>query len=67
MSKSLRIIINTYDILSIEKCSQRTASQKMYDMRVFFNKIGKRYKMTFTEYAIYSGIDIEEIEAYRYF
>lgn len=66
MSKTiLRICITTKDIMSIEECSPRTASQKMSDMRVFFNKTEKRRKLTFTEYAKYTGIPIEELEPFR--
>jgi hypothetical protein len=61
----LRICITTKDITSIEECSQRTATQKMSDMRVFFNKTEKRCKLTFKEYATYTGIPIEELEPFR--
>ena len=62
---NLRICITTKDIAQIEQCSMRSASQKMSDMRVFFNKIEKRFKITFSEYASYTGIDIKELESYR--
>lgn len=66
MSKTiLRICITTKDIISIEECSQRTASQKMSDMRDFFNKTEKRCKLTFREYSEYTGIPIEELEPFR--
>jgi hypothetical protein len=66
MAKSfLRICITTHDIARIEKISQRKASQKMNDMRVFFQKTEKRHKITFTEYSKYSRIPLEEIEHIR--
>lgn len=66
MSKTiLRICITTKDIIQIEECSPRSASQKMSDMRVYFNKKEKRCKLTFKEYAIYSGIPLEELEPFR--
>lgn len=61
----LRICITTKDIMSIEECSLRTASQKMSDMRVFFKKTEKRCKITFREYATYTGIPLEELEPFR--
>ena len=61
----LRICITTKDIMSIEECSSRTASQKMSDMRVFFNKTEKGRKITFTDYAKYTGIPLEELEPFR--
>ncbi|WP_396188118.1 hypothetical protein [Flavobacterium sp.] len=51
--------------MSIEECSLRTASQKMSDMRVFFKKTEKRCKITFKEYATYTGIPLEELEPFR--
>jgi hypothetical protein len=63
--KLLRICITSNDIAKIEHCSQRTASQKMSDMRVYFNKLEKRFKITFEEYAIYTGIPLSELESYR--
>jgi len=65
LKRVLRICITSNDIAKIEYCSQRTASQKMSDMRVFFNKQEKRFKITFEEYAIYTGIPISELESYR--
>jgi len=66
MSKTiLRICITTKDIMSIEECSSRTASQKMSDMRAFFKKTDKGRKITFTDYAKYTGIPIEELEPFR--
>jgi hypothetical protein len=66
MSKTiLRICITAKDIISIEECSQRTASQKMSDMRIFFKKTVKGRKITFTDYAKYTGIPIEELEPFR--
>ncbi len=62
---TLRICITTKDIIQIEECSPRTASQKMSDMRVFFNKTEKRCKLTFREYANYTGIPLEELEPFR--
>lgn len=61
----LRICITTKDIMIIEECSQRTAIQKMSDMRVFFKKTEKRCKITFTDYAEYTGIPLEELEPFR--
>ena len=61
----LRICITTKDIKNIEECSQRSASQKMSDMRVFFKKTEKRCKITFKDYAKYSAIPIEELEPFR--
>lgn len=61
----LRLCISTKDIIQIEECSPRSASQKMSDMRVFFNKIDKQYKITFKEYSEYSGIPLEDLEPYR--
>ena len=43
----LRICITTKDIIQIEECSQRSASQKMSDMRVYFNKTEKKYAFDF--------------------
>jgi hypothetical protein len=63
--KILRICITTKDIIKIEECSQRSASQKMSDMRVFFGKIEKRCKITFADYATYSSIPLEELEPFR--
>jgi hypothetical protein len=61
----LRVVIKTGDIAKIEECSNRTASQTMSDMRVFFKKTNKRYKMTFIEYAIYVCIPIDELAPFR--
>ena len=63
--QTLRICITTKDIVIIEECSQRTASQKMNDMKVYFNKNNKRSKITFKDYAIYSSIPLEELEPFR--
>ena len=66
MSKTaLRICITTKDIMAIEECSQRSASQKMSDMRIFYKKTEKRCKMTFTEYAKFVKIPLEELEPFR--
>lgn len=65
LKRNLRICITTKDIIEIEECSQRTASQKLSDMRVFFNKTEKRCKITFSEYATYTGIPLEELEPFR--
>ncbi len=65
MTTSLRICITTKDIARIEECSQRSASQKMTDIRVFFQKTEKRLKITFKEYASYVGIPLEELESFR--
>ncbi len=64
--KLLKICITTSDIARIEGCSQRTASQKMTDMKVFYGKTEKRYKVTFRDYANYTKIPLEELEQYRY-
>ncbi len=64
--KLLKICITTSDIARIEDCSQRTASQKMTDMKVFYGKTEKRYKVTFRDYANYTKIPLEELEQYRY-
>lgn len=64
-NKTLRICITTKDIVIIEECSQRTASQKMSDMRIYFNKNNKHNKITFNDYAIYSGIPLNELEPFR--
>lgn len=64
-NKTLRICITTKDIVIIEECSQRTASQKMSDMRVYFNKTEKRCKITFKEYATYTAIPLDDLEPYR--
>ncbi len=61
----LRICITTKDIIQIEECSQRSASQKMSDMRVYFNKTEKRCKITFKEYATYTAIPLDDLEPYR--
>lgn len=63
--KKLRICITSNDIAKIECCSIRSASQKMQDIRVFSNKTDKRFKVTFTDYASYSGISIDELEPFR--
>lgn len=66
MSRKLpRICITTNDIVKIESCSQRTASQKMNDMRVFFKKTEKRFKITFKEYSEYTSIPLDDLEPYR--
>jgi len=66
MSRKLpRICITTNDIAKIEECSQRTASQKMNDMRVYFNKTEKRCKITFKEYAEYARIPLDDLEPFR--
>lgn len=61
----LRICITTNDIINIEECSQRTASQRMNDIRVFFKKEAKRCKITFKDYAEYSSIPLEELTPFR--
>jgi hypothetical protein len=61
----LRICITTNDIAKIEECSLRTASQKMNDMRVFFEKTEKRCKITFKEYAEFACIPLDELEPFR--
>jgi len=61
----LKICITTKDITSIEQCSQRTAIQKMSDMRVYFQKTEKRCKITFKDYATYTGIPLDELEPFR--
>lgn len=63
--KLLKICITTSDIARIEGCSSRTASQKMIDMKVFYGKTAKRYKVTFKDYAHYSGIPLEDLEPFR--
>ncbi len=63
--KLLRICITTNDIAKIEECSPRTASQRMNDIRVFFGKTEKRFKITFKEYAEYSSIPLDDLEPYR--
>ena len=61
----LRICITTKDIMLIEECSQRSASQKMNDMREFYNKTESRHKITFKEYAKYTLIPLEDLEPFR--
>jgi len=63
--KVLRICITTKDIVIIEECSKRTASQKMNDIRVFFNKTMKMSKITFKDYATFSGIPLDDLEPFR--
>jgi hypothetical protein len=66
MSKGyLRICIRTADIIAIEDCSQRTASSCMADMKVFFKKENKHFRITFKEYAKYRGIPLEDLDYYR--
>jgi hypothetical protein len=66
MSKPiLRICITSNDIIKIEECSVRTATQKMSDMRVFFDKKEKRCKITFKDYAEYSRIPLDDLEPFR--
>lgn len=63
--KILRICITTNDIVKIEECSIRTASQRMSDMKVFFNKTEKHCKVTFKDYAEYSRIPLDELAPFR--
>jgi hypothetical protein len=63
--KNLRIYITTNDIAQIEFCSMRSASQRMNDLKVFFNKNEKRFKITFDEYAKYRGIPVVDLEPFR--
>jgi hypothetical protein len=63
--KNLRIYITTNDIAQIELCSMRSASQRMNDLKVFYNKNEKRYKITFDEYAKYRGVPIVDLEPFR--
>ena len=64
--KTLKVVISTSDIAAIENCSPRTASQKIYDMKVFYKKREKRHKITFSEYSKYTEVPLEELEPYRY-
>jgi hypothetical protein len=43
----------------------RSASQRMNDLKVFFNKNEKRFKITFDEYAKYRGIPVVDLEPFR--
>ena len=61
----LKIFITTTDIILLESCSARTASNKMNDMKTFFKKTEKRHKITFKEYADYVGVSLEELEPVR--
>lgn len=63
--KLLRICITANDIAKIEECSPRTASQRMNDMRVYFEKVDRRFKITFKEYSQYSRIPLEDLEPFR--
>ena len=63
--KTLKVVISTNDIATIENCSPRTASQKINDIKAFFQKLEKRHKITFKEYAQYIGVSCEELEPYR--
>jgi hypothetical protein len=66
MTKKIhKIIINSSDIESIENCSKRTASERLRDIKTFFNKTEKRHKITFKEYAEYLRIPLEELDSYR--
>jgi hypothetical protein len=62
----LKIIINTSDIVRIENCSNRTACQRLNDIKLYYKKYEKRKKITFKEYATYTGISLEELEPFRY-
>ena len=64
-TKILKIIVNTSDIVRIENCSTRTASQKLAEMKVFYKKFERRNKITFKEYAAYLDIPLEELEPFR--
>jgi hypothetical protein len=61
----LRICIRTADIIAIEDCSQRTASSCMSDMKVYFKKENKQFRITFKEYADYRGIPLDDLTPYR--
>jgi hypothetical protein len=37
----------------------------MADMKVFFKKENKHYRITFKEYAKYRGIPLEDLDYYR--
>ena len=61
----LKICITTNDIAVIENCSMRSASQKMHDMKEHFNKNKKHHRITFTDYADFTLIPLEELTPYR--
>jgi hypothetical protein len=65
MKLGLRICIRTSDIKKIEECSPRTASSCMSDMKVYFKKDNKQFRITFKEYAKYRGIPLDDLTPYR--
>ncbi len=64
--RALKICITSNDIAQIEGCSMRTASQKMQDMKVYYKKTAKRHKVTFSDYAKFTRIPLEDLEHFRY-
>jgi hypothetical protein len=63
--KHKRLFITTSDILIIEHCSRRTASDIMKDIKDFFKKTEKRHRITFNEYAEYLRIPVTDLDSYR--
>ena len=63
--KFVKIIITPKEISMILGCTERNARTYMQDMRAFFGKEERHKKITFKEFSKYSGIDLEELEAFR--
>lgn len=59
-----RICITTKDIMNIKGCSYRNAREIISDVKVYFKKEDKKKLVTFREFSIYSGIQMEEIERF---
>jgi hypothetical protein len=59
-----RICITTKDIMNIKGCSSRNAREIISDVKAHFKKEDKKKLVTFKEFSIYSGIEMEEIERF---
>lgn len=59
-----RICITTRDVMNIKGCSPRNARELLSDVKAYFNKDEKNKLVTFKEFCIYTGIEMDEIERF---
>lgn len=59
-----RIVITAKDIAIIEGCSERKGRDVIDEIRVFFKK-EKHHRITFTDYARFANVSVEELEDFR--
>jgi hypothetical protein len=52
------LFISAKEIQKLEKCSEQNAKRLLAHIKAIFNKIGKKHRLTYHEYASFRMIDV---------